>query len=456
MSGIYGHSQRLSAAMPLIREQLPAYWKAIDPDLESARECFKLGVKLVVRHYGPWDDGDPTVITPAAFVDHCLMQPWWPYAWAIETPNEPHAEGKLAIEAHRDWMAEVVWRLHSIGKECIVGNWGTGWDGYDVPGATYYGCHEYGWPEVTSQSPWHAYRHRDWLLDDATLFITECGVTQAVEGRADTGWHSGALTPEQYAESIREYVSGLDERVAGVFVYQFGGFGDWASFECLGHPALEELSRPGGAPTEEPVEEEPMYPVWPVEHAEHVITHGSDAEHHRENLGCDIKADEGGAWLAVMHRGAEVTVVLDQDDLGTCGTAVEIQWWYGGQTYNLRYCHGTATGFHYESGTRIRAREFLGRVGMTGVTTGPHLHLAAAIGCAPGALLETGQRYPADTLLMEIIASYEEDEMTDYEEQQLHIAWAAAEWLESQPGLHEVAKAVKNAVRMAKGEAVEE
>ena len=58
---LYGHSQDLAAAMPLIRAKKPRWWLAIDPDPASAEECRALGVKLIARHYGPWDHGDPKI-----------------------------------------------------------------------------------------------------------------------------------------------------------------------------------------------------------------------------------------------------------------------------------------------------------------------------------------------------------------------------------------------------------
>lgn len=168
------------------------------------------------------------------------------------------------------------------------------------------------------------------------------------------------------------------------------------------------------------------YPIWPIETREgayeptpQTINYGSDAPHHAQNLGVDIHAVMHDYWIAIAHKGAEnVHIIGAWESLGDCGVACELQWDWQGTRYNLRYCHGHE---HYESrwgatwenwrqynempiGTRI------GEVGMTGKTGGPHLHLAAAVGCAPGGLLESGQRYRADVLLAEIVASYEQEE----------------------------------------------
>lgn len=228
---ILGHSQDLAAVMPIIWRLRPPYWKAIDPDEASAKACLDLGVRLIVRHYGPWDGGDPLIVTPDDFTSEVARQPWFPYAWAVETPNEPHRECA-------DWLSEVVHQLHVLGKETIVGNWGTGWDGYVVEGAQFYGFHEYGWPTPLSQAPWHGLRHLSWVPNilagnpAAQFFLTEYGVTQAVQpGQNDVGWYTGELSTESYHEAILEYLKVVDPHVVAAFLYQVGAFPDWDTFE---------------------------------------------------------------------------------------------------------------------------------------------------------------------------------------------------------------------------------
>src|SRR3990167_635987 len=154
---LYGHSQDLARALPLIRRMRPAFWKAIDPDAESARECAEMGVRLIVRHYRP-----APVDNAGEFVGDCAAQPWFPHAWAVETDNEPFA-GQDVPPWYVAYEAECVRRFADLGKACVVGNRGTGHDGHYVPGATYYSAHEYGWPDVLSQAPWHALRYRSWF-----------------------------------------------------------------------------------------------------------------------------------------------------------------------------------------------------------------------------------------------------------------------------------------------------
>lgn len=238
-----GHSQNASIhnAMPLIRRLKPEYWKCIDPPTDVVIECVQLGVKLIVRHYGPWDN-DWNAFNPREFVEDCKAQDWFDWIWAIETPNEPHP-------GTADKMSELVRLLAEEGTHCVVGNWGTGWSGFHVPGATYYASHEYGWPGLFSQIPWHALRYRTWFPQilkqnpNAKLLITECGVTQAVVGGQDIGWQSDGRSPEDYWKySLLPYAKEIarDPYVLGAFIYQFGGNPDWATFECVG-TSLEEL-----------------------------------------------------------------------------------------------------------------------------------------------------------------------------------------------------------------------
>lgn len=234
--------------MPLIRRLKPKWWKVIDPPMDAAKECYDLGVKLIVRHYNQQWDNDFDSFDPVLFVNSCKQQAWWPYVWALESPNEPHP-------GTPDKMSILVSLLKSNNKECVVGNWGTGWSGFFVPGATYYACHEYGWPEILSQASWHtenqALRYRHWfpkILErnpNAKLFITECGVTQkAVNVHAeDIGWRSdGRLAEDYWKYSLLPYAKEIekDPYVLGAFVYQLGGNSDWITFECIG-TVIEEL-----------------------------------------------------------------------------------------------------------------------------------------------------------------------------------------------------------------------
>lgn len=215
--------------------------------------------------------------------------------------------------------------------------------------------------------------------------------------------------------------------------------------------------------------------IWPVrEHPganytlPQVITHDSHADHHAENWGCDFQANMHDLWDAIAHKGVTwMSIVGRWESLSTCGVACELQWQWNGQVYNLRYCHGHE---HYAerwpdiwSSEQVLNGEPIGEVGMTGLTTGPHLHLAASVGAPWGGLLEQGTRVRVEELIAEIQASYEEEpvpapDFTPEELQALHDAWIVAEWLEKGPAGETAwyGKAIKNTVRLAKGEAIEQ
>lgn len=190
------------------------------------------------------------------------------------------------------------------------------------------------------------------------------------------------------------------------------------------------------------------HPIWPIETREgaaestpQTINFGSDAPHHATNLGVDVTAVMHDYWVAIAHSGVpDVGLIGKWESLGAAGVACELQWEHEGARYNLRYCHGHE---HYGArwphavGGSVYVGERIGEVGVTGNINPPgpagaHLHLAAAVGCEPGGLLESGQRVKADDLLAEIIASYEgEEPLTPEQERLIAIGVRAEEHLQT-------------------------
>ena len=250
-----GHSQQLHLALPFIKKLEPEYWKAIDPDTESAKTVYDSGTKLVVRHYAdPIASVSQAVANPLQaakdFAWECANQPWFPYAWAIETHNEPMPFYDSRIDEYKRFEYNCVQVFESMGKECVVGHMGTGNTGHTVYTAKYYGAHDYGWPNILDQSPNHALMYRYWfasVLDenpDAKLFITECGVTRAVVDPTavqwqdfEMGWKSDGRSAKEYWQgSLQPYLQAIDSDsyVLAAFIFQAAGLPAWASFEILG------------------------------------------------------------------------------------------------------------------------------------------------------------------------------------------------------------------------------
>lgn len=251
MTDLTIHTQQLEKCMPLIRQKKPGYVVAIDPDLASVVECRSLGVRVIARMYDRLLDGGnaENFISPDDYIKQLAEKPWFSPdgVWGVTTPNEPHP-GSV------EFLETIVGGVEERGIWCVVGNWGTGWDGFYVPGATYYGCHEYGWPHVTSQQPYQAYRHSNFNNHDreqpgagwfeklviprngnARLFITEFGVTRAASGASeDVGYHSADMDHVLVALDYRGYVAGLKPYVLAAAAFNFASYFPYESFELLG------------------------------------------------------------------------------------------------------------------------------------------------------------------------------------------------------------------------------
>lgn len=261
---IVPHSQDASIrnALRLLDRAVPPYWVAIDPPGDAAQRIRDAGSMLIVRHFWRYDFAQQAVhdemiagrspqMAALEFVNACRQRGWYPFAAGVMTPPamataaSPPDLLRWAIE----FQSACVGLLGGDGKRCYVCNVPTGNDGYYVPGATYYACQEYGWPDVLSQAPWHALRHRDWfgngvLLQNpsARLLIAECGVTQAVEGRADIGYRSGDGGETGLVQSLAEYQQEIeqDTYVEAVAYYGIGMNADWSTHDALGDTVVED------------------------------------------------------------------------------------------------------------------------------------------------------------------------------------------------------------------------
>jgi hypothetical protein len=157
------------------------------------------------------------------------------------------------------------------------------------------GFHEYDWPDMwrlheenirekNEGGMWLTLRYRR-IMNDVrrvygdrhTVIITECGMTQGVQGGADVGpWHeSHPIAEERYWDSLMWYNDQLrqDDYVRAALLFVVGAVSPWQSFEHLGSimNRLEAYQRttPDREETEErpqPEQPEPEQPEQPKPH----------------------------------------------------------------------------------------------------------------------------------------------------------------------------------------------
>lgn len=108
--------------------------------------------------------------------------------------------------------------------------------------------------------------------------------------------------------------------------------------------------------------------TWPV--AGYPISRGSEA-HEAENQekAVDIACPQGTPLLAV-HDG----LIAYTGYRGDCGLAVDIIFQEDGADYVCRYCH--LSWALITVGQLVEAGQLIGFAGSTGLSSGPHLHLA--------------------------------------------------------------------------------
>jgi hypothetical protein len=186
-------------------------------------------------------------------------------AW--ESYNEVMAESASPDEkrAYDEFQVAFGERLRSGGFEPIAMNFGTGnMLGPDflnyfrgtLETYRYLGFHEYDWPamwrlheqnirEKNEGGMWLTLRYRR-IMNEVrrqfpgrhTVIITECGMTQGVQGREDVGWRAEPAVPEEsYWESLLWYNSELmkDDYVMAACLFVVGTeSAKWTTFENLG------------------------------------------------------------------------------------------------------------------------------------------------------------------------------------------------------------------------------
>jgi len=251
-----GQSQnhRTNDALDVIRSFAQVgiqYWKAIEPSEDIAQQIVESGMKLIVRVDFEQPGDDPS--WKDRFLDTVKNRPWFKYAWAVETANEPYSGEPDVPEWFSQAEAEIANELwYDHGTIAIVGNRATGHDGYYVPVnenvPLYIGIHEYGYPRILDQQPWNALRHQSWfpsILEqrpDAKLLFTEVGISKILVGGEDLGFKETGLGDEDFFyNSLIPFnqIIESEDYVEVAFIYGIGMLHDdesdkpWSTHDCL-------------------------------------------------------------------------------------------------------------------------------------------------------------------------------------------------------------------------------
>ena len=157
---------------------------------------------------------------------------------------------------------------------------------------------------------------------------------------------------------------------------------------------------------------------WPLDHPPveftpwYRATLGSDAPHHGGNTSIgwavDLPAPGNTPRRVVAHPDATEIHMGDSGWWGDCGYGCE--YFYtrsNGDLYRIRLCHAIASSLFPAMLTPLSIGDMVGRVGSTGVSTGPHVHLVVWL---------NGWRIKPEDWLIEINAT-EDDDMTATPEQ---------------------------------------
>ncbi len=282
---VFDAIQRIRPKVIKTLDPNPGFWRSVrdtNPD-----------VFIIGRLYVPNNEQAAFVDDPAgtgrAFADRILKleantvtHGGKPLFDAWESYNEafPESVDPSTKQAYDDFQVAFAQPIRAAGMEPVSMNFATGnMLGDDFieyfPGTLetyrYLGFHEYDWPTLwrlheenirtkNEGGMWLTLRYRRTMAkvrelygDRHTVLITECGMTQGVQGGDDVGpWHdSHPVTEQDYWDSLMWYNSELmcDDYVMAACLFVVGAVTPWHSFEHLGGiiDRLERLQR-GDAP----------------------------------------------------------------------------------------------------------------------------------------------------------------------------------------------------------------
>lgn len=120
---------------------------------------------------------------------------------------------------------------------------------------------------------------------------------------------------------------------------------------------------------------------WPVDEVKISSPFGARSLWGTYNFhtGLDFDPDYGTPIYSV----ADGIVSLVENPGPTCGVAVFIEHNVDGTKFTSVYCHMVVGSPTVTAGQTVKKGDFVGNIGLTGITTGPHLHLEIRIADAP-------------------------------------------------------------------------
>ena len=120
---------------------------------------------------------------------------------------------------------------------------------------------------------------------------------------------------------------------------------------------------------------------WPVKDVKISSPFGDRTLWGRYNFhtGLDFDPDYGTPIYSV----ADGIVSLIENPGPTCGVAVFIEHNVEGNKFTSVYCHMVVDSVPFKAGDTVEKGDLVGNIGLTGVTTGPHLHLEIRVNDVP-------------------------------------------------------------------------
>lgn len=85
------------------------------------------------------------------------------------------------------------------------------------------------------------------------------------------------------------------------------------------------------------------------------------------------------AYGTPVHAIADGVVTYVEDPGPMCGASITIDSNINGNQFSAVYCHNQVGSMPFKAGDTVKAGDVVSKVGLTGITTGPHLHLEVRV-----------------------------------------------------------------------------